>query len=259
MNKLLRLALALFMSLNVLYADENDFKLYEVIEYKYNTNGELSYIYFYDGNGILRRSRSLYYDKRKLIRDIRNDENTNKESELYIYEYLYGKLVKRYKAEWTTHKPIRGVEAMMVEYEYNIYGNLVYKYERYNADPLIRIIGRIVPVVYKTKYEYENGIVWAETLFKDDVPQFKNKCVYDSEQKLVGVKTYKEDILRFEIKHHYDGNRLSYSTLANHPNFDAVKGKTEYEYDSSGKLIRRSKYGIAAPPQPCTPNDFIFR
>lgn len=256
MNKLLRLALALFMSLNVLYADENDLKLSQVIEYKYNTNGELSYIYFYDGDGILRWSRSLYYDKGKLIKHIRY-ENTNKESQLYIYEYLDGKLVKKYRAGWTTHKPIRGVEAMMIEYEYNIYGNLVYVYERLDADPFKRRIGIIVPVVYKTKFEYENGIVLWGTLFKDDVPQVKNKCVYDSEQKLVGVEIYKEDILAFELKYHYDGNRLSYSTtfkkFASH-----AMGKTTYEYDSSGKLIRKSEYGLNLP-QPCTPNDTIFQ
>lgn len=240
MNKLLRLALALFMSLNVLYADENDIKLEQVREYKYNTNGEVSVIDIYDSDEILRTRETYFYDKGILISHY--NFTNGKDSRLFKYEYSNGKLIKMYEAEWTTHKPIKSTESIMNEFEYNRYGNLVCRYV-HTTDPIEKVwSGKIVPVLYKTKYEYENGkLIWA-ILFIDDILKYKTKCVYDSEQKLVEEKTYREDDQAiFEVKYRYDGNRLSYSTLRGR--FNDIEGKTKYEYDSNGKLIRKLKYG----------------
>ena len=252
MNKLLRLALALFMSLNVLYADENDkLSLSEVMEYVYNFKGELSAIYLYDGDEILREKVFFYYDNKGiLIKHIEFDENTNKNGKLFGYEYSNGKLIKIYEAKerLTTsgiikYEPIESAESKSLsarKYEYNRYGNLVYQYE-YG-------FGSNSPIC-KTKYEYENGkiIRSQSTNLRDNFyPDDKCVCVYDSEQNLVESKVYrvKDGDLMFDAKYHYDGNRLSH-TIARIILGDRkdISGKVKYEYDLKGRLIRTFTYG----------------
>lgn len=241
MNKLLRLALALFMSLNVLYADENDkLPLNEVMEYLYNFKGELSAVYVYDGEEILREKAFFYYDNKGiLIKHIQFDENT-KNGELYAYEYSNGKLITRYKAKehFTAngiikYEPIESAESWSaIKYEYNRYGNLVYAYY-YGGG--------------RTKYEYENGkIIRSQSTANRYFRARKSVCVYDSEQNLVESKVYdaEDGSLMFDAKYHYDGNRLSHTiTRVIWGEDKRISGKTKYEYDLNGRLIRTFTYG----------------
>ena len=250
MNKLLRLALALFMSLNVLYADENDkLPLNDIIEYVYNFKGELSAVYFYDHEEILRNKVFFYYDNKGiLIKHIEFDENT-KNRKLFAYEYSNGKLIRIYEAKerFTAsgiieYEPIESAESWWArKCEYNRYGNLVYKYE-YG-------FGSNSPI-FKTKYEYENGKIirsQSTNMFIRAITE-ECVCVYDSEQNLVESKVYtKEDgdlDLMFDTKYHFDGNRLSHTihrTIWGEGK--NISGKTKYEYDLKGRLIRAFTYG----------------
>lgn len=249
MNKLLRLTLTLFMWFNVLYADENDkLPLNQVNEYVYNFKGELSAIYRYDRDEILREKVFFYYDNKGiLIKHIEFDEDTNKNGKLFAYEYSNGKLIKIYEAEerFTTsgiikYEPIEsaGKSWSAKKYEYNRYGNLVYQYLFINNS-----------LIKKIKYEYENGKIIRElyTSFRDSYyPDTLSVCAYDSEQNLVESKEYRvaDGDLMFDAKHHYDGNRLSHTiTRVILGDIKQIKGKIKYEYDSNGRLIRAFTYG----------------
>ena len=176
------------------------------MEYLYNFKGELSAVYFYDGEEILRGKVFFYYDNKGiLIKRIEFDENT-KNGKLFAYEYSNGKLITIYEAKerFTAsgiieYEPIERTESWSAtKYEYNRYGNLVYRYG----------------YGYKTKYEYENGkIIRSQSTNRFISGTQERVCVYDSKQNLVESKAYRKEDgdLMFDAKYHYDGNRLSHT------------------------------------------------
>lgn len=240
MNKLLRLALALFMWFHtILYADIEDLKLTQVREYYYGSDGKLSAEKVYDEDEILRETSLYYYESGRLIEEIKGGK-------LFAYEYDNGKLAKVYEARKLYYGKYEATgDFNFTEYKYNRYGNLIYRYESSVIKP---------GVVYKTKYEYDsNGkITWA-TLFENGETIMKIKCEYDSDGKLTDEKIAStDDRVKFTVKLKYDGNRL-YSTNTETDN--EYIGKTKYEYNRAGQLIRKYKFGYDVTA--CRPLDIF--
>lgn len=248
MNKLLRLTLILFMWFNAIsYADTTDLKLQQVREYSYTSDGKLGVERIYDKDEILRETRYYYYDKYgRLATEERSGDNGNK---LFAYEYKNGNLVEKYEAKkvWDYSNRTTKYEAIgdfRTEYEYNRYGNLVYRYE-YTENPVDKAIyGRSVPVLYKTRYEYDSsGKLTLATLFENDIQVVKTKCGYDSDGKLIEeYNNFVKNGSVFGNKYEYDGNLLySINPLIE----DAiVKGKVKYEYNQARQLIRKYRFGV---------------
>lgn len=136
MNKLLRITLTLFVWFHtILYADIEDLELTQVREYYYGGDGKLAVEKIYDGDEILRQTRFYHYESGRLIEEIRGDK-------LFAYEYNNGKLAKVYQARrlYLNNRKYEAIGDFRTEYEYNRYGNLVYRYE-YVANPIDLVFG----------------------------------------------------------------------------------------------------------------------
>lgn len=247
MNKLLRLTLILFMWFNAIsYADTTDLKLEQVREYSYYSNEKLSIERIYDKDEILRITRYYYYGKYGIVAV---EERSGKYGDgLFAYEYENGNLVKIYKTKkvWNYSNGTTKYEAIgdfRTEYEYDRYGNLVYVYKyAENLAELAFGVNKPSLTVYKTKYEYDsNGKITWVTFFENDEITMKAKCGYDSGGKLTDEKAAFTGGLKYNVKLKYDGNRLYSTNIESDKEF--MRGKTKYEYNSAGQLIRSYKFG----------------
>ena len=237
MNKLLRLTLILFMWFNAIsYADTTDLKLYKVREYSYTSDGKLNIERIYDKDEILRRTKYYYYGKYGIVAvEERNENGGNK---LFAYEYKNGKLVKRYEVKkvWNYSNGTTKYEAIgdsRIEYEYNRYGNLVYRYEYAST------------VLYKTRYEYDSS---GKITLAINPAEVKIECGYDSDGKLI------EEVFNghnAKIKYEYDGNLLYSSNVTAEDG--SLAAKVKYEYNSAGQLIRIYEFGFSFLTYHCRP------
>lgn len=247
MKNWLRLTLASFIWLNAIsYADTTDLKLEQVIEYIYYSNGKLGIERTYDKDKILRKTGYYYYGiNGRLTTEVISNDNGNK---LFAYEYKNGNLVKMYEAKkvWDYSNRTTKYEAIgdfRTEYEYDRYGNLVYVYKY--AENLAEVafgVNKPSLAVYKTKYEYDsNGKITWVTFFENDEIKMKAKCGYDSGGKLTDEKAAFTSGLKYTVKLKYDGNRLYSTNIESDKEY--IRGKTKYEYNSAGQLIRSYKFG----------------
>lgn len=264
MKNWLRLTLASFICLNAIsYADIANLELSQVREYSYYNNGKLAIERIYDKDEILMETIYYYYDKYGILTTEEiSGKNRNK---LFAYEYKNGNLVKIYEAKkvWNYSNRTMKYEAVgdfRTEYEYNRYGNLVYKYE-YTENPVDKVLyGRSVPVLYKARYEYDSsGKITLVTLFEDGIQIAKAKCGYDSDGKLIEeeINSVRDgDGFVFGNKYEYDGNLLySINPLIE----DAIlKGKVKYEYNPARQLMRKYKFGYYLISM-CRPLDIFIK